>query len=227
MLWEARLRKCFRKVCMIQLTKSGIAGTANCEELAQEFERSHVFRLPGLLHPGLLQTVSPLLKSCSWSSSIHQDIAIEENPVEPASTAILQFAINSPDFLNFMRKVTRCEEIKWFQGRVYRMAAQHYDSWHGDVGGSPDRLIGMSINLGLEPYEGGVFHLRERKSCRPICALSNTGPGDGICFRLSRNLEHMVTPVSDGVPKTAFAGWFVRGEAEDFYSLLRRIRPAV
>ena len=99
--------------------------------------------------------------------------------------------------------------------------ADHFDSWHADVGTTHrDRLVGMSINLSPRPYQGGAFLLREEASGEIICALSNIGPGDAICFRISSALKHMVTPLVGKEPKTAFAGWFRSGD-RDFYSALK------
>ena len=99
--------------------------------------------------------------------------------------------------------------------------ADHFDSWHADIGTTHrDRLVGMSINLSPRPYQGGVFRLREEASAHIFCELSNTGPGDAICFRISSALKHMVTPLVGTEQKTAFAGWFRSGDC-DFYSMLK------
>jgi hypothetical protein len=39
--------------------------------------------------------------------------------------------------------------------------------------------------------------------------VNNTGFGDVLLFRISKDLEHRVTPIMEGVPKTACAGWFL------------------
>jgi len=70
------------------------------------------------------------------------------------------------------------------------------------------RLIGLSVNLGMQSYDGGVFQLSERHSKDILCEVANTGSGDGILFRIADNLTHRVTTVEGTAPKTAFAGWF-------------------
>jgi hypothetical protein len=79
----------------------------------------------------------------------------------------------------------------------------------------------MSINLGSRPYQGGIFRLRDQASGSVLCELPNTGQGDGIFFRISPALAHMVTPIEGSEPTTAFAGWFFSGEV-DYYADLRR-----
>ena len=207
---------------MIQLTREGVEGAAEIEPLAQQFGREHVFRLRGLLHPNLMQLVSSRLQSCAWGTRDHGTIAREACPVDLVPRAVLNFATNTSAFLDFVRVVTGCPQIARFDGRVYRMSASadHFDSWHSDFGDTQDRLVGMSINLGSEPYEGGVFRLRDEASKEILCDLPNTVPGDAIFFRISPALKHMVTPLVGSVPKTAFAGWFVTGKL-DYFGFLK------
>ena len=208
---------------MIQLTKAGLNGAANFEELAHQFARSHAFRLPRLLHPDLIEMISSRLEHCSWTTQDDGTIAKEALPSDPAPASVLNFAANTSEFLDLIGRITNQDEIKLFGGRIYRMApaADHFDSWHADVGTTHrDRLVGMSINLSPRPYQGGVFKLRDEASSEILCELSNTGPGDAILFRISSALKHMVTPLSGDEPKTAFAGWFRSGDT-DFYSTLK------
>ena len=208
---------------MIQLTKQGLAGSANIEELEQQFTHSHVFRLPGLLHPELLKFISSRLDACNWSTQDDGTIAREAAPDNPIPANVLNFAANTPGFLELIRKIALSPEITIFDGRIYRMVSggNHYDSWHADLGVEErNRLIGMSINLGACPYRGGVFRLRDEASGNVLCELPNTGQGDAIFFRISDSLKHMVTPLDGSEPKTAFAGWFRSGET-NFYASLR------
>jgi hypothetical protein len=208
---------------MIQLTKDGVTGDANMEELKEHFERAHVFRLHRLLHPDLMQFIYSRLELCGWTTRDDGKIAREAVPGDVAPACILNFALNTPEFLDVIRRISRCEQISWFFGRVYRMTpgGGHFDSWHADISAThPDRLLGMSINLGAEPYHGGVFRLRDEANKEVLCELPNTGQGDAIFFRISTALKHMVTPLEGTVDKTAFAGWFRSGKV-DFYSSLR------
>jgi hypothetical protein len=84
--------------------------------------------------------------------------------------------------------------------------AGHTDKWHDDT--IEGRLIAMSLNLSPRGFEGGLFQMREAKSNRMLLEIANTEPGDALLFRLSNNLQHRVTDVQPGEPKTAYAGWF-------------------
>jgi hypothetical protein len=210
---------------LIQLTRDGLAGSARIDELECQFEREHVFRLTRLLHPDLMQMISSRLDCGAWMTRDDADIAREAVPVGPGPVSILNFAANTPEFLELIRRITRCSQITWFGGRVYRMApdSNHFDSWHGDLGSAHDhRLVGMSINLGPRPYQGGIFRLRDEASGEILCDLPNTGQGDAIFFGISPALMHMVTPIEGTEPKTAFAGWFRSGNVDLYTRLLRK-----
>jgi hypothetical protein len=71
-------------------------------------------------------------------------------------------------------------------------------------------MIGLTVNLGHTPYEGGVLEMRRRDSERVIARASNPTPGDALIFRISEELEHHVTPVTAGGPRIVLAGWFRR-----------------
>jgi hypothetical protein len=101
-----------------------------------------------------------------------------------------------------------------------RPIGPHSDSWHNDVDADEGRLVGMSINLGEEPYEGGVFRMRYRETQEVFAEIPNTVPGDATLFHISRELQHMVTAVTGEAPKTAFAGWF-RSHGTGFADALR------
>ena len=210
------------RASMVQLTKAGLVGTASLQELARQFEQTHTFRLPRLLHPELMQMTQSRLQTCTWTPHDDGDIARELLPSDIAPTTVLTFAANTSEFLNLIRGITGCQ-ISSFAGRVYRMvpASNHYDSWHGDNGKDTNRrMVGMSINLSSRIYTGGVFRLRDETTKQVLCELPNTGEGDAIFFRISPSLRHMVTMLEGTEPKTAFAGWFLSGET-DFYSTLK------
>ena len=210
---------------MIQLTTAGAVCPDDVNVLRDEFQRQHSVRLPGVIHPELIQMVSSRLERTNWIPRDHGEIGRESAPEDLGLEHLLNFVVNTPQFLELISGITQCPGIVCFEGRVYRMLSdsEHYDTWHSDTGGD-DRLVGMSINLGARPYCGGVFRLRGRPSEELVCELPNTGQGDAILFRISRHLEHRVTSVEGTEPKTAFAGWFKSGPGH-FYSMIST-RPA-
>ena len=79
-------------------------------------------------------------------------------------------------------------------------------------------MISISINLSKDIYSGGVLQIFDCKSKKIIHEVGNTGFGDAIIFRITPNLEHMVTDVEGEVSKVAFAGWFQT--EPDFHSMV-------
>ena len=206
---------------MIQLVKHGFLGSADISVLQDEFERTHTTRLRQLIHPNLMQLVSHSLENSLWKNQEHKDIGREVVPEDQAMVGALNFVANAPGFVDVIRQITGCARINLFLGRIYRMLpdSDHYETWHNDTH-EGDRLVGMSVNLGPDPYCGGVFRLRDKNTTEVLAELPNTGQGDAILFRISRNLEHEVTTVEGAIPKTAFAGWF-RAAEYDLLSLIK------
>jgi 2OG-Fe(II) oxygenase superfamily len=108
-----------------------------------------------------------------------------------------------------IRIITGCVQISDFIGRVYRMEAgpQRQLAWHGDTI-DRQRQVGFSMNLSTDVFRGGTFELRDRWTLGPLAQVNNTGIGDALLFRISKDLEHRVTEVVDKVAKIACAGWF-------------------
>ena len=129
--------------------------------------------------------------------------------------ALLAFLINDPELFEAVREISGCERIRSFTGRVYRMVpgAGHRGAWHDDL--IEGRSVAMNLNLGTEPYSGGVLEIRDRDSKVVLHRVANTGPGDAVIFRISPSLEHRVTPVEGTVPKTAYVGFFETGSDSD------------
>ena len=211
---------------MLQLTRSGLEPGADLEALSGKFAESHAIHLPGLLHPDLMTTIWRETDKGTWTGIEHVEIGRELLLERGVAFAVLHFVVNSPEFIQTVKLITRCSSISIFEGRVYRKMPQadHYDCWHSDAvedAANEPRLAGMSINLGSVPYAGGVFQLRKKGTERPLCELPNIGAGDAILFRISSTLEHRITPIKGLVPKTAFAGWF-KPASKDFFSRVHK-----
>lgn len=138
--------------------------------------------------------------------------------------AQLDFLANSPAFIALIGDITGYPHIQRFDGRVYRRtcAGDHYDTWHDDIHANVERLVGLSINLSVKPYAGGVFQMRETETKAPLLTLPNTVFGDAIVFRIREDLEHRVSPVEGPIAKTAFAGWFSSKRRSLFASMQDR-----
>jgi hypothetical protein len=196
---------------MITIHNSGMNLSLTEEQLQharEDFQQKHFIRLPRILSTELLEEFSLRISNSDWEERIHDNIGLEVCLSDKRIVALLNFLLNDQSLFRLLERITDCNRIGSFSGRVYRMAPDsgHYDSWHTDVG--EHRLLALSINLGKQPYEGGVLEIRHHTSPDRSTQVLNTGFGDAVLFRLMEGLEHRVTNVEGTVPKTAFAGWF-------------------
>ena len=196
---------------LIQLTRAGtvFSGSAeDLERLRERFERRHCIRLPQLLEPGLLKLIEQRIDQAEFDHTTVEDFAAELLMRQNIAFDMLHFLTNTPALFQYVQQVTRCGQIGCFTGRVYRMVpgCGHYDAWHRDT--FEHRMIGLSINLSVGVYSGGIFQLRDDTSDQILCRVANTGLGDGLLFRIADHLAHRITTVEGAVPRTAFVGWF-------------------
>ena len=201
---------------MIQLQKSKVvADPEDVERWKIEFREMHCVVLPNLLEPRLLDVLFERMERGQWRDSVNEGVGHEVILNDAPAGGLLHFGVNAPIFLNTVQEITGCRPLTRFWGRVYRFIPNsgHHAVWHGDT---ENGLIGMSLNLSRRGYEGGLFQLRERQTERMLAEIANTGWGDAMLFRISKQLQHRVTEVTGEEPKTAFAGWFMSGYPNPF-----------
>jgi hypothetical protein len=198
---------------MIQVTRRGTELSSSTEVLGalrDQFERRHYFVLPGLLETELLDLIQRQIDRGEFRERVHERIDSNKELclTESAAFGALLFLMNDEKLFQLIQDITQCARIDCFEGRVYRVSPGdgHHDSWHNDIG--EGRVVGMSLNLSREVYSGGVLQIRNRESEAVISEAANTGSGDAVVFRLSRDLQHRITEVEGSASKTAFAGWF-------------------
>lgn len=189
--------------------------------MRRQFDQQHYVRLAELLEPRLLNLIQLGIKQAEFQERIHEKIGSNKELCMRSNLTVglLHFLINSQSLFEVIQKVTGCEQIGSFEGRVYRVIPGygHHDAWHSDM--VDHRMVAMSINLSEDLYAGGILQIRDRQSGQIVHQAANTGFGGAILFRLADHLEHRVTEVEGTAPKTAFAGWFK--SQPDFLSLLK------
>lgn len=110
-----------------------------------------------------------------------------------------------------IKTISQLSTIKCFEGRIYKIEAdeQSYLEWHNDLENKSDgRLLGVSINLSPEIYQGGTFKIRNRATQQVHGTIKHDAWGSGHFFRIDAILEHSVERVSGDFPRIAYAGWF-------------------
>lgn len=201
----------------LQIERSRLAVNGSVDALRREFAASNHIHLPQLIEPGLLNIIYEKVQTGRFVDRTHQGIGTEECLTPGTATSILQLVFNDPALLRVMADIGGCEAVKCFDGRVYRMAsgAGHYDSWHSDAG--ENRLLAVSVNLSVAPYEGGLLEIRRASSTHASHVIANAGFGNATMFRISPELRHRVSGVTGSEPRTAYAGWF--RSSPDFHDL--------
>jgi hypothetical protein len=203
---------------VIQLTRNGPVLSGAAAALRDRFAARHCIALKSLLAPQLLEEFQAQVDGTGWQRGDEYTAGTGNvlTSSNRAASSAIHFLLNNPDCLSLIRTLTGCDAITEFRsGAVYRMAPNsgheigwHDDLDHGDSSARENRRVGLSLNLSTAAFKGGTFELRERRTRKLIARVNNTGFGDALLFRVSRELEHRVTPIEDGPPKTAFTGWF-------------------
>ena len=206
---------------VFQLTRKGPVLYSNSDSLRDRFAAEHCVVLKDLLEASLLEKIQRNIERAQWHDSAFTKgfSGTEFTLDDPLTINVIYFLLNHPRVLDVIRIITGCEQISEFSGRIYRMVAgpQHQLSWHDDGGGT--RQVGFSMNLSTGVFRGGTFELRDCSTMKLLAEVNNTGFGDALLFRISRHLKHRVTPIMEGVPKTACAGWF-RATGENYMKKL-------
>ena len=196
---------------ILQLRRSttAVLGSFDAIECARaEYERYRCLRLRQLLEPELWQFLQRALSQARFTEQTYEGIGSELSMTPGTVDFLMHLMTNDAGLLGVIRRITGCDAICSFAGRVYRLlpGEGHGTNWHNDMDGP--RLVAMSVNLSPEIYGGGTLQLRNAHTRRVLREVANTGPGDALLFQIAPDLQHRVTAVKGAVPKTAFAGWF-------------------
>src|SRR5690242_17486766 len=144
-------------------------------------ERGYV-KLKGLLRGSLLEHIQHAIGRATFYRRVHDRIGVELCAEAGAASGVLEFLTNDQALRNAIADLGGCRSIGCFEGRIYRIVpgTEHHDSWHSDVG--DDRLLALSINLGVERFEGGELQMRRADSPALLGEVENRTPGDAVLF---------------------------------------------
>ena len=146
---------------MIRLTREGPILSASPAEVAlarDAWERVHHLAIPDILDPNLSSVVARGLERTTFVPRVNPGIGTELYAEDGSAVALLQFITNDPRLFQIVRELCPGGPlVRCFQGRIYRFVpgTAHEHSWHSDT--NQTRVIALSINLGAEPYQGGVL----------------------------------------------------------------------
>ena len=176
--------------------------------MRRQFESRGFLKLPALVAPTLVASLVDELDRTVFYERTHAGIGVELCATPGRVTGALEFLMNDSPLLEAISEITGCGRIGCFEGRVYRLVpgTRHHDSWHSDAG--EERLIGLSLNLGRERFEGGALEIRRADQAGVISEIENRVMGDAVLFRIDPAFRHRVQAVEGSVGRTAYAGWF-------------------
>ena len=212
---------------LVQLTRSGLT-IGDPERLAatrEAFSHDHLVKLTDFVERPLLERLAARLEATRWELRTHtRDHAwssaldatgwrgdVWARDLQMQDGAILSswmFLLNDPALFAVVEQLTGCGGLRSFIPNIYRIepGAGHFDDWHTDADG--ERAVALSLNVGREPYEGGLLQIRKKGTSGIVHQIWNAGFGDAMLMRIAPDLEHRLTPVTGRAPRVVIAGWF-------------------
>jgi hypothetical protein len=196
---------------MIQLDFGHASGEVTGDELnalRAEYARCRGIHLPGLLSPRVGDAVTRRCGPLTFRPRDLGPLGIQLRCVDATIELAVTLALNRSPLLRLLERVTERSPIGSIEGHIARLAPDTHQelTWHDDGDGA-ERVLGLSVHLGSDPYQGGLFQLRTKDDRQIRWDIANTGPGDAIVFTVAPAFEHRVTPVTGTVARTVFAGW--------------------
>ena len=187
------------------------------------FKNTHSLVIPDFFCSSLQELMNLYLSQAEFFVDSHagteNNLIAKEYTVtrESIINNLLSFYLNKPEVIETVKKITQCENIKSFFGRIYKFEDDEnsFDSWHNDISKKEHRIVGISLNLSSSPYTGGEFTIRNKKTHKIYRKVKHDNWGGVHFFRIHPDLEHKVDKVTGINPRIAYAGWFIDQISED------------
>ena len=179
-------------------------------EAAESFAQHRALVCNGVLDPPFLATLQKICGRAQFTSDEVEGVGHREIEVPPRAGGALTLALKRANLLRWIQDVTRCGPIRSVEGRVVQTHPNAQDQllWHNDLN-DPRRRLAITIHLGVQPYEGGMFELRVAKTGEILLRHRHLEPGSALILDVARGLEHRLLPVTSGGPRRVYAGWFL------------------
>lgn len=176
----------------------------------EAFSISRALVWPEALAPELLTSVLGLCGRGAFESDMVDGLGHREVERPPLAGTALLLILRRPPLYRWLEEVTGCGPITDVEGRVVRTWPRPGDEldWHDDLNGERRRL-GITIGLGREAYEGGLFEMRARPGRETLLQFRHDVAGTALVFEVSSRCEHRVHPLVAGGPRLVFTGWFL------------------
>jgi hypothetical protein len=201
----------------MQITQTGflIPDLKKLNQYREEFRENNCVYIPELIEKKILAKTLVHIQNAEFYENTHLspsgNVFAKDQTIVNNSIALHQihFLMNNPSLFSAIRYISNCGEIKGFSGRIYRNSPNsfHHLDWHDDMQ-IANRLLGVSVNLSMDRYEGGYFQIRKKNTSFLLKEVGCGNLGDTHIFNISNFLEHRVTKTEGLYPRIAAAGWF-------------------
>lgn len=210
---------------MIQVARNNIKNSDinQLARLRDEFNEKHCVLIRQFLEPALLEYLLRQISKSRFITKLEMNDDDEFGkvlfiPTDEPVLFIFNMIMNNQALFRTVEEVTGCQKIGNFFGRIHSSEpdSNHRIAWHGD--NTDTRLLGVTVNLGIDNFSGGKFQLREKDSEKIVCEIGQTQAGDAFIFRIDPNLQHRLTVVESGGRRTVGVGWFRAEPAWETFS---------
>lgn len=195
---------------MLRIGQSTTDTPAESPLLRQQFARQHALLIEDAIDPPFLAMLSRVADRATFVPQHIADVGDRSIETPPLAGQLMTLALRRSGFLHWLRDVTRFEGIDDAEGRVVETGRAEVEQlvWHDDTN-HPARRLAVTICLPGNDYSGGVFEMRRKGETDLLFSHSHDTPGSMLIFRVSKKLEHRLTPVTRGGPRRIFAGWIL------------------
>lgn len=195
---------------MLRIGQSTTDAPDDSALLRQRFEQQHALVLDGAIDPPFLAMLSGVADRATFVPQHIANVGDRTIETPPLAGQLLVLAMRRSGFLRWLGEVTQIGVIDDVQGTVAETGRSDTEQlgWHDDTN-QPERRLAVTISLSGNDYSGGVFEMRRKGEASLLFSHYHDKPGSMLVFRVSKKLEHRLTPITRGGPRRVFAGWFL------------------
>lgn len=178
----------------------------------EQFVRTGVLLVRGGVSDDLLAALDTLGQRATYVGQQVPQIGHRWVDSRELAATAMKVAVCRPAFLRWVEAVTGCGPTASMAAWVAetRPGGDDHLGWHRDTGAN--YAVGMTVHLGADSYEGGIFELREVATGIVRYRHDRAHRGDVLLFDIDQRLEHRVTPVTAGAPRRVFTGWLLKAD---------------